>query len=202
MGTGSGSMLDTLHNEKELWHRCAAGDEMAFTTLFYHYNRLIYPFVLQKVRSETIAEEIIQDTFLKLWTGREHIALLESPDGYLFRIAANRTLDYLRKQAREQHFLDRYIDKTPEQAEDPEKSIYYNETRKAVEEAIQQLPSQRQTIYLLRQEGLSYSEIAEKLGISPNTVRNQLVSAMQFIRTFIQEKGISILVLFSLWKNY
>ncbi|HJT74150.1 MAG TPA: RNA polymerase sigma-70 factor [Chitinophaga sp.] len=194
-------MQDSLQNEKELWRRTAAGDEMAFTRLFYHYNRVIYPFVLKKVRSESIAEEIIQDTFMRLWAGRETIAGMESPDGYLYRIAANRTLDYLRKLSREQHFLDRYTGpaESPENLED---NIYYNETRKALAEAVEQLPAQRRTIYLLRQEGFSYLEIAEKLKLSPNTVRNQLVSAMQFIRTFIQEKGISILVLFSLWRNF
>lgn len=193
-------MQDSLPNEHELWRHCAAGDEMAFTRLFYHYNRVIYPFVLKKVKSEAIAEEIIQDTFLRLWTSRETIAEMASPAGYLYRIAANRTLDYLRKLSREQNFLDRYTGRT-EEPENVEESIYYNETRKAVEEAVRQLPAQRRNIYLLRQEGYSYLEIAEKLQLSPNTVRNQLVSAMQSIRTFVQEKGISILVLFSLWRN-
>ena len=173
---------------------------MAFTRLFYHYNRRIYPFVLQKVKSEEIAEEIIQDTFLRLWTGRANLADMEAPDGYLFKIAVNRTLDHLRKQAREQQFLDIYRDDT--QSVDIEKSLYDNETRKALAEAVDQLPAQRRKIYLLRQEGYSYLEIGEQLNISPNTVRNQLVSAMQFIRTFIQQKGISILVLFTLWKNF
>lgn len=194
-------MEEQLKNEHELWRRLAAGDEAAFTVLFYQYNRKIYPFILRKVKSEIVAEEIIQDTFLKLWANHEQIASMHSPDGYLYRIAVNLTLDHLRKQARSQDFLDSLKDSNWQPPSNIEQQLYYRETKAALDKALEQLPAQRKTIYLLRQEGLTYEEIATQLNISPNTVRNQLVSAFRSIREYLQGQGISMLVVLMLWKG-
>ncbi|MGN7721216.1 RNA polymerase sigma factor [Chitinophaga sp. 22620] len=195
-------MEERLHNEPEIWRRLAAGDEAAFTVLFYHYNRRIYPFVLRKVKSDSAAEEIIQETFLKLWASREQIAVMHSPDGYLYRIAVNLTLDHLRKQARNQDFLDTLKNSAWQAPAHIEQHLYYRETKLALEKALEQLPPQRKTIYLLRQEGLTYEEIAAQLQISPNTVRNQLVSAFRSIREYLQGQGISMLIVLLLWKGF
>lgn len=195
-------MEERLHNEPEIWRRLAAGDEAAFTALFYHYNRRIYPFVLRKVKSDVTAEEIIQETFLKLWASREQIAVMHSPDGYLYRIAVNFTLDHLRKQARSQDFLDTLKNSAWQAPVHIEQHLYYRETKLALEKALEQLPAQRKTIYLLRQEGFTYEEIAAQLQISPNTVRNQLVSAFRSIREYLQGQGISMLIVLLLWKGF
>lgn len=195
-------MEERLHNEPEIWLRLAAGDEAAFTVLFYHYNRRIYPFVLRKVKSDVAAEEIIQETFLKLWTSREQIATMHSPDGYLYRIAVNLTLDHLRRQARNQDFLNSLKNTAWQSPVHIEQHLYYRETKAALEKALEQLPAQRKTIYLLRQQGLTYEEIAAQLQISPNTVRNQLVSAFRSIREYLQGQGISMLIVLLLWKGF
>ena len=86
-----------LPDEKELFTAIAKGDEVAFTKIFYHYNKRLYPFVLSLLHSEVWAEEVVQDVFLKLWSSRQKLAEVESPQSYIFRMAANRTLDYMKR---------------------------------------------------------------------------------------------------------
>lgn len=173
----------------------AAGDEGAFTQAFHHYNRFIYPYVLRKVQSVEITKEIIQEAFLKLWIYRDALNKTTSPEAYLYRIVANLLQDHFRKQKRENKMLQA-IRKRYEQANLglTEKDVYYNETRQLYEKAVALLPPQRRHVYDLREEGFSYEEIADRLNISPNTVKNHLVKAGKTIQNFVKRKGLSALL--------
>src|SRR5882757_4239371 len=86
-------------NERQLFARIAQGDEAAFTQVFHRYNRRLYPFILKMVKAQALAEEIVQTTFIKLWTNRHTLSKVENPQTYIFTIAANNTRDYLKKAA-------------------------------------------------------------------------------------------------------
>jgi RNA polymerase sigma-70 factor (ECF subfamily) len=190
-----------LDNEKELFNRVALGDETAFTAIFYQYTRRLYPFLLQKLRSELLAEELLQDIFLRLWVYRERLAGLESPQGYLFRMAANRVQDHFQEEYRKASLL-----KSMQPAGDiadihPQETMDIIEARRLMAEGIQALPEQRRRVYELKQQGLRYEEIASQLNISPNTVRNQLVQANRFLLEFLRSKGLAVLLLILSWKK-
>lgn len=185
----------------ELFHLIAKGDEAAFTKAFYHYNKRIYPYLLKKVHSESIAREMVQDVFLKLWLFRDKLAAIDNPEGYLFRIAANMLQDYFRREGHELKMKNRWAKKEGERSM-VENEVWYSETRKLLNEAIYQLPPERKKIYELRQEGYSYEEIADSLQISIHTVRNQLVSATKTIKGFLNEKGLSTIIFIILWKGF
>lgn len=183
-----------VHNVKELFQQIAEGNEAAFTRAFHHYSRFIYPYVSKKVRSDEVAKEIIQEAFLRLWMYRDVLKETTSPDGYLFRIVANLMQDHFRKLNRENKLLQAVKNQQQTDGYLTEKDILYTETQKIVEKAVAALPPQQRQVYDLKEEGFSYQEIAGKLGISVNTVKNHLVKAGKSIKNFVKKKGLSILL--------
>lgn len=180
-------------DDKELFDRIAQGDEEAFTKIFYQYTSIIYPFVFKKVKSQAATEEIVQDVFLKLWTKRELLIGINAPSSYLMRIATNRTLDYLKHKAIEHKYLQNTQAQSGQELVADE--VSFREAKKILDEAIAAMPPQRRTIYLLQQDGFSYEEIAERLQISPHTVRNHIVLAYKYLKAQMKEQGLSLFII-------
>lgn len=180
--------IQILPNEKDLFVRIANGDEAAFTIVFHHYNRRIYPFVLKMIKSDFLAEEIVQDVFTKLWDKRHHLSQVNSPQSYIFTMATNRTLDQMKKISNEARLI-KELTGAMERLCNNEIEEWFDgrQSEKLIHEAVSHLPKQRQLIYKLsRNEGKSYKQIAEELGISPSTVKNQLIEAVRSIKLYLQ----------------
>jgi RNA polymerase sigma-70 factor (family 1) len=191
--------------ERELLYRISQGDEVAFTDIFNHYSQRIWMFVLKKTKSETIAEEIVQEVFLKLWVKKETATDIEDVASFLYTMAINKTYDYFKKVAGDSRKLENFWHQIQQAAPSSpvEETIDFRESLEIVNQAIEQLPPQRKKIYLLnRMEGLSYEEIAQQLNISKSTVSNQLVEATKFIREYVKGAGgatIFFLILYTKW---
>lgn len=193
LDTGKKEPIQDRDTNTALFAELAKGNEMAFRQLFHYYTPRLLPFVFSIVKSEAVAEEIVQDVFLKLWTNRHAIAQKEAPSSWLFTIAANQSLTFLRRMSVEK----RYIDTIKVQIEDAwlqnptENQLFLREDEALLKKALDTLPPQQKLIYTLsRQEGLSHKEIADQLKISPNTVKNHLVTAIRTLREFIRKSGI------------
>lgn len=173
--------------ERMLFDRLAAGDIDAFSILFHHYNKRIYPFVLSMIKSEPLAEEIVQDIFTQLWIKREDTMNWDKPQAYLYKMATNRTVDQLRKIARENQFIIPLPSNLEDVAHnDTEAWLDRKETMQLIQQAVSTLPPQRLKVYqLFREQGLSYREIADQLGISVKTVQAHLQEATKQIKTYI-----------------
>lgn len=180
----------SLHNQNELFDQLARGDEHAFTHIFLHYNRRLYPYILKKVKSPELAEEMVQDIFCKLWMHRDYLLGIENPEGYLYRIASNTILDHFRKMVQEYRMMKKLAEQELPVEEETEE-LNLRETKRILQEGIIQLSGQRKLIFTLRQQGLSYEEIALQLGLSANTVRNHLIAANKFIRNYLVHRGIA-----------
>ncbi len=117
---------------------------------------------------------------------RDRLAGIDNPEGYIYKIAANLTLDHFRKLEMEHKILNRLQTVKVNTADASAQSVIdLRETQKIIDQAVHRLPQQRKLIYTMRQNGMSYDEIAAKLGLSANTVRNQLISAGKFIRGYL-----------------
>jgi len=185
------------YQERELLSRIAAGDERAFADFVWTHTDGIYSYILRITKSEHWAEELTQDVWVQMWAARQHFALLENPMAYLYRMAHNRSLDWIRRNNRElkaQYLIQQHLQP---QAENniAEKSDYEN-THRLLLKAIEELPQQRKKIFALKQSGLSYDEIAAALNISRNTVKNQMVSALHALRSFLQQHSEVVVLLF------
>lgn len=179
----------------------ASGNEFAFRKLFNLYHHRLGTYIFRITDSMEMAEEVVQDVFLKIWIKREALSQVENFNAYLFVISKNHALNCLRKQAKEwllKKEWDNYIDTTVS-VEDSEISKYYS----LLDEAIDQLPPQQQKIFLLsRHERLKYTEIADRVDLSKETVKKYLQIATHSIKAYMQTKlvlpGIilSLLILF------
>lgn len=178
-----------LHTDRELFMQIAAGDENAFATIFHKYNRLLYPAIVKMVKSQTEAKEIVQNTFLKLWLNRQQLTEIEAPGAWLNRVAANFALNSLRDRATyDRHIL---IAGQSMAADDDELELNLNarELKKLITEAVEVMPEGRQKVFTMsRYDGMSRHEIAQQLGISESTVKNQLSSSLKFIQEYLVKK--------------
>ncbi|WP_298710219.1 sigma-70 family RNA polymerase sigma factor, partial [Chitinophaga sp.] len=156
---------------------------------------------LKLLKSEFWAEEIVQEVFTQLWRNRQQLAAVEAPVAYLYRMTANRSLDRIRRDALEvrmQYAVNKALHGDPDIFQENKYDLKFVE--RLISEAIGRLPDQGRRIFELQQkEGLSYQEIADRLGLSKNTVRNHMVKNLQVIRTYMRQHGEIPVLLFSLW---
>lgn len=176
----------TQSNEKELLLQVAQGNEFAFRQLFSVYHQRLGVHILRITHSAELAEEVVQDVFIKIWMTRETLTGVDNFKAYLFVISKNHALNCLRKIAREQMQLKK-LEETrivPFNAEGQETDHYYN----LIDEAIDQLPPQQQKVYLMsRHNRLKYHEIADELELSRETVKKYLQIATSSIKDYVHE---------------
>lgn len=184
-----------LPNEKLLFAQIAAGDEVAFRQLFQAYLPSIYPMIAQVTKSGPVAEDIIQETFLRLWMHRDRLLDIQHPRAWILRIAYFQAFTWLRDQSIHQKAIARLAN-AGEDA-DTEQLLAFRQTEAVIRQAVAQLPGQQKKAYSLsRDGGLKTAEIAREMGLSEQSVKNTLVRALKFIREYLEKAGIVTLVFF------
>lgn len=170
--------------DAELVRRIRAGDERALEVVFRTHFAGMASFVQRFVRSADLAEELVQDVFLKLWSKREQLAEIETLRTYLFRAARNTALNYLRRAKLERKWREeQVVDDDPPTTFAADDETVEQEVAAAVMEAINRLPPRCREIFLLsRDGGLTYAEIARSLEISVKTVETQMGRALKSLR--------------------
>ncbi len=188
-------MQGPAHNERDLFSQIANGDEAAFEILFNLYLPRLYPFIIKFTRSEQATLEIVQETFIRVWLNRDKLDKIENPGGWLFKVASNECYTYARKMALHAKFaLPLSVESYS--AEATEEWYDLKELNQLISEAVEQLPAQRKKIsQMSRNEGKTIPEIAAALDLSPNTVKNALVTALKFIREYLIKSGITLSIL-------
>jgi RNA polymerase sigma-70 factor (ECF subfamily) len=173
------------YTESELLVQLKKGNEAAFSQLFREYNPLVYKAAYKFLRSHTLAEEVVQDVFLKLWLKRAEIDVVRRLDAYLFVMARNFIFDRIKKMAYETAG-QATLPKQEPFVDDAEYLIRQHQCQALLKEAIDLLPPQQKEVYLLsKMEGLSHLVIAARMELSPLTVKKHLTLALQAIRKHI-----------------
>lgn len=176
-----------MYDEKALFRLVAEGDKEAFRKLFHHYNNILQPFVTRLTRSPQAAEEVLQETFLKIWLNRARLVQVEQPKAYIIRIASNESMNYLRGQAKDHRLFEEIRPLLVVESPSPEHTLFYRETEVLLREAVERLPTACRQIYRMsREQYMRIPEIATELNLSSSTVKNQLVKALKSIRIFFQ----------------
>jgi len=171
-----------IYNEK-----LALGDIEAFHYFFITYHPKMKAFLNHFVCSETIAEDLLQDVFEKIWINREYASNLKSFNAYIYRMTKNMAINYLEHKMIEDNFISSYPVFLPEIT--IEEEIDANELELIIQMTIEKMPNQRRKIFTMsRIEGFKNLEIAEKLNLSKRTVETHLNHALKQIR-----KAISLL---------
>jgi len=174
-----------LPDEKYLLQQIAQGNEPAFRKVFEAYRKPAYSYILYLLKSEVLADEVLQDVFLRIWLNRSTLTDVKSFRAWLFSITKNRVIDVLRTQAKEILLKDAVPDREPScEMDDRLKETEY---ASLLHKAISQLSPKQQRIYQLsRENGLKINEIAVEMNISSNTVKTHLMQALRTIRKHVQ----------------
>jgi RNA polymerase sigma-70 factor (ECF subfamily) len=170
-----------------------------FKCLFDNYKNRIYGYVLALTHSAYMAEEITQEIFIKLWMCRDMLGNLDNPEAYLVSMARNKTLNFLRQSANESKMLRELQGRMIRETNNVEEQSLLADQNSLLQEAMTGLSPQRRLVYRLsRDQGLNHLEIASRLHVSPNTVKNHLVTALKAIRKHLNVMNASVLFLISL----
>lgn len=177
---------DNFSEERSLILRLIGGDEDAFCELYATYkNRLIY-FAMRFLKSREYAEDVFQDAFTVVWQSRRFINPDASFSSYLYTIMRNRILNQLRNAANEEKLKESILSQALDYTEDTKREVMLNDLKSLISHALQQLtPRQREIFEMSREAQLSHKEIADKLGISVNTVQEHISTSLKLIRTYL-----------------
>lgn len=174
----SNSSLD----QKKLLLELSQGSELAFTKLYNQHKNIVYSTALKITKSKTLAEEVVQDVFLKIWQNHENLAEITNLENYLFIISRNHIFDMIKKIARETNLVSD-INYKNTVSDDTDSAIKDDQYNIILNQIIEQLPPQQQKIYkMAKWDGLSHQKIGENLGISTETVKKHMAQALKFVR--------------------
>lgn len=166
------------------------GDTEVFEDIFIAYFGKVKYFIKGLVKSDSDAEELAQDVFVKLWINKQSVDPEKSLNAYIYTMARNAALNHLKRIFIHSNYLKEC--QREETACVTEEMILAHETELLIELSVGSMPPQRQTIYRMsRNEGIENEEIAKQLGITKKTVENQLSLALQELR-----KVVSLLFIF------
>lgn len=189
----------TRDEESRIISAVLDGDVNAYEALVLEYQKSVYSIALRMTGSRDDAYDISQDAFLKAYKSLHDFRGECSFGSWVYRMAANMSIDYLRRQKRRHTEETVYLDddrdgerptEIPDMAGEPYAVVERREMRRAVMAGLERLDEEQRLILILRDiDGLSYAEIAETLKIEISTVKSRIYRARARLANFLLEKG-------------
>lgn len=181
-------------NLNAVQYKLSQGDENALATLHQLYYKKLLQFSKTIIRSNEMAEEIVEDVFIKLWCNRTSVTNINNLNVYLYVAVKNTSLNILSQKAKHLvtapfDFLEIDLDN---EFDSPDQLMITAEMMQRMQKAIDSLPPRCKMIFkLVREDGLKYKEVGEILNISVNTIDAQMAIAVKKICRALQiEKSI------------
>ena len=187
-----------MQEEQELVRLAAGGDPDAFEKLVLAYEKQIYHLALRMTANPDDAMDLSQETFLRAWRGLASYRSDSAFATWLYRLASNVCIDFLRRQKKQKivplyHTDDEEDERElslPEPGPGPEEQILQQLEQEQVANALTQLePEYREALVLCVVNGLSYTEIAQVLGVKEGTVKSRIARAREKMRKLVQKTG-------------
>ena len=174
------------------------GKVSAFRDLYARYSNLIYRNILVRVKSSFDADDIFQDFFIQVWEKRETIEITSSVKNYLLVWLRNHILNSIKKE----QIRDRYHEISQEGVSEVDDytwvRIVASDLDDQIKDLVRKFPPRLRDVYLLsREQHLSVKEIAERLSVSEQTVKNQLTDILKRLRKEINRKNFCLVLPYS-----
>ena len=185
-------MLDPeKYEESKLVSLLAEDSEYAFQLIYDRHRNRIYKTATRFLKSPILAQEVVQDVFMKLWLSRKTLKPNQPIEAWLHTVSKNNIINRLKKVSNEWKVMNELPYITANKSNTTENSVQDAEYAAILQTAINTLPEQQKKAYLLsRNENLTYIQIGEKLELSPLTVKTHISRALLHIKQALAEKGI------------
>ncbi len=171
-----------------------------FETLFKSHYSLLCSYANSFLKEVDASEEVVQEVMYRIWTGRESLVIDTSMRSYLFRAVRNGCMNVIKHQGIRDNYRTSRENERPEFQRSQEDEMIVTELEQKIREAIDNLPPERRKVFILsRYDGLTYGQIAEKLGISVKTVENQMGKALKSLREELSDYLPWLVVFFIDW---
>ena len=175
-------------DEVTLVNRSVDRDEKAYGMLVQRYQVRLFNFVRSMVRNQELAEDLTQESFVKAYFSLHRLQNPASFKSWLFRIANNNTLDYLRKKRLPQVDVDEHIRESYVDVASPEKKHVAESRSEHIRNALGKLkPDQRSILVMCDLQGLSYAEISAALNIPFGTVQSRIFYARKKLKNHLDK---------------
>lgn len=185
-------VADPARNVVSLYQNRTADEKVEI--LFRQYYAGLCKSLFKILRDATLAEDIVQEVFLKVWEMRDTLKMEDAIQSYLYRSCYNAALNFLKQQKRHTD-LDTLETPLPG-TETAEKQLHFQETEARIQQAIEALPPKTKIVFTLsRFEELSYKEIAARLDISVKSVEKHMGIALQRLRENLKDYLVTALLL-------
>ncbi|WP_126974390.1 RNA polymerase sigma factor [Gynurincola endophyticus] len=167
----------------ELWHKCRQNDKKAYSELFERFFPSLYKQATFYTRNEMDAEELVMDLLLAIWEKRSLLNITVTVKGYFQRSLRNRIINYLHKNIPGTEPIELIPEEQLMSNLSTDRQLLEKEIIIAYQKQLDQLSPRRRQLFLLsREENLTHPEIAQKTGLSVNTVKNHITSAIHTLR--------------------
>lgn len=174
-------------SDNELFLELKNDNEFAFEQLFNKYYASLCLFTFRFLHNREMAEEIVQEVFVRIWTKRSTLEINTSVKQYLLSSVRNRSLNLIQHEKVEKHYA-RHVELGALAEQDPDFCFQEIGLRKKIEKSIELLPEKRREIFRLsREEGLKYHEIADRLHLSVKTVEAHMGLALKQLRESLKD---------------
>lgn len=178
-------------SNKELIMNLQKGDEVSFTKLYHLYEGQLYRYVLSIVKSPDLADDVLQEIFIKIWEQRRLLDPGRSFKTFVFTMAKNHVLNLMKRASLDDKIRSEIFLYAEKESAPVEESFDFRETESLINQAIANLPAQQKKIFeLCKMKGLTYEETAKQLSITSGTVNVQMVKSLKAIREYLNMNGV------------
>ncbi|MGX5819589.1 RNA polymerase sigma factor [Chitinophaga lutea] len=187
-------------SDETLLSLLSEGDIAAFNEIYNRYSRPLYLYIISKTDRGETSKDLLQDLFATLWEKRCGLDVRQSLRAYLYQSVRHKIIDLYRKDATYRKYLQQLIEHFDAQPHNIAEAYDYKAKATEVFEAINGLPEKMKEIFMLsRFENLSIEQIAARLGLSQQTVKNQISKALKILRThYTQTDLLAVAIIFAI----
>lgn len=193
--------VERIPSEAALVRLASDGDQAAYSRLYSFYYPQLYNSLFFIAQSHEDAQEIIHETFLKIWKTRESLVMVRSFEDYAYTIAKNLLFNYLKRKKINQRVIQTLSDESVgNTGPAPDEEYLYKQYYQTAINAINELSEQKRRIFLMRtQEGLTLDNIAGEMGISVSAVKKHLYAALESVKKVLRQHAGDILIILILY---
>lgn len=192
--------IQKISEELFIFERMAKGDQKAFEFFFEKYYQNLCNFVNIYIQNAVISEEIVQDIFVHFWEKKGAINIDKSVKSYLFQSSKNMSLNYIRNDKIREIAHKKIKTNSNISISSTESYLDTEQLQLIITASVNNLPSRcREVFLLIKNENLSYKEIAEKMDISVKTVENQMSIALKNLKGLLSPYYDKIFLFIVMW---